>query len=431
MTHAEKLAQKLSNLKSKSKIKDYFIFFDESRSLEIVTLEGGISKKSHPTHYSELSSGTYFIVWDSRSYSYGEITTSFVNMFDDLIDEIKKNALPLYDSPYIPSKGIYPMIRAYSKALADMIDVPEYLLKLTDILDEMFNMVKCVEGKAEIVARDGNRYAYSSMSMDENYAYTTFDMTIDFGNHLHWKTELAEVFSISQFQEFFSFLADTYNNLILSKAESKKVKSASIILTPMDFQRIFKEQIIDNINGEEILDGTSIFSKEHFFSKAKVLGTFSMSYDPLINSKRGTYRFSKSGVKPEREYFIKFGKLESPITNNVNYSLFSQTKPSISIEHFGNLKFEGIKKQNIQSLLKQNQTIFITKLKKIIQKTHTTHKIIADNALSYNDGKSLRINTNFSIDINLYDKIGQGKAELVEFPDGQLGLMVANVDLHY
>lgn len=421
MILAEKLAQKLSNLKSKSKIKDYFIYFDESRSLEFVTLQGGISKRSHPTHYSELSKGNYLIVWNEGAYSMGEITTSSVNLFEEFIDEIEKSALPLTSKPFIAAKGIYPMIRAYSKALADMIDVPEYLLKLTDILDEMFQMIKCYDGKAELVARDGYRYAFSSEAMDENYPYTEFELDIYFSKHLTWRLELAELFSISQFQEFFSFLGDSYNHL--NSKNTFKLKSNSVlILNPMDFKKLFEEQILRNINGENVINGTSIFSKEHFFSRAKVLGSLSLSYDPLINSKRGTYRFSNSGVKAEKEYFIKFGKLDQAITDYLNYSIFDVKKPSVSINHFGNLKFEGIKKSTFYSFIKQNNPVFITKSKSIISKSHTTYKLITDSLLEYKEGKVSKSEELVSIEINLFELIGAGKAELVEFPDGQFGL---------
>jgi predicted Zn-dependent protease len=429
MILAEKLAQKLNNLKSKNEIQDFFVSFDEKRSLALHSEQGGISKLETPTHYSEYSSGIYLIIWDEKTYSEGSVTNTSILCFDDFIKNARKVAREFESEIYIPERGIYPMVRTYSKALADMIDVPEYILKLADILDELDKMVKCKNGYSEITLEEGTKYIYSSKSLEEYYPYTDFKVTKTFKDKFSWTLQIADVFSIYKFQELLSFIGDIYNILTENNYKKLEKKEYDVVLPPNLFQSLFNTQVIENINGDSVLNNRSIFKKADFQSRAKVLGTLSLSYDPLQTLKRGSYRFTSYGVKPAKQYFIKFGKLDTPILNNLNYSALGYKMPTIELVDFDNLKFEGVKKKTFADFKKNNsQFLYIPDVTHIVQKNLSKHKILSKNSVLFEDGKAFS-SGKLTFEIDLIDIIKNGKLEIIEFIDGQLGCKITGLDI--
>lgn len=430
MILAEKFSQKLNNLKSKDELKDFFVFYDESRSLELTTLEGAVSKSTDPTHYSEYSEGKFIIVWNDDKVSKGIVTNTSVANFDEFINHAKKTAVEVTLPVYIPERGIYPMVRAYSKALADMIDLPEYLLKLSDISDELDRMIDAKKGSCTILVRDGTRYAHSSRSVDEYYPYTSFDLEKRFKDFFSWKVETADIYSIAKFQELFSFLGDTYNQLNQSNEKKMENGEQTIVLAPEIFRKILTEQVIDSITGENILIGKSLFTVDDFKAKLKVLGTLSISYDPLQNLKRGTYRFTDFGFKPSRQYFVKFGKLETPILGNTDYSELKYDQPTVNIGHFSNIKLEGLKKRNFTELSKSEDFIFIMDSLKTSHKKYNLSSIYAPASLYFEKGKTFTTQK-LSLDINIYAAVTEGRVELVEFIDGQQGIKISGLPVKF
>ncbi len=425
MILAEKLSQKLNNLKSKNEINDYFIFFDEYRSLELTMKDKKLSSHDLPTNYTENSDGKYLIVWDDEYLSSGVVNTSSVNDFEEFISVAEKSKVR-YDAPvFIPERGIYPMIITYSKPLADMIDIPEYLLKLTDLTEELDTMVASDKGTSIITVRDGIRYAYSSRFLDEYYTYTKFSLEKKFDDLFTWYIEGSDIFSIAKFQEVFSFFGDIYNGLKSSKAATlKKSETVDLILSPLVFRRLFTQQVLDNISGEHMIKNQSVFKPENFKDKLKCFNTFSLSYDPLLGHKLGTYRFTSYGLKPQRQYFIKFGKLDTPITNSINFSKVGQSAPSMEIGSFGNLKFEGIKKRTYNEIVKSMEpVVFGVNDSCLAPKNKTNTSVHFRHALKISKNKYQKLE-NLTFSVNLIDYIRKGDVELVEFPDGQLGCKI-------
>jgi hypothetical protein len=429
MILAEKLSQKLNNLKSKKEIQDFFIFFDEFRNLDIINHDGSISTKENPTHYVENSEGYYLIVWDNEYLSTGQVNTTSVNDFDDFITHAQKTKR-LYDSKvFVPERGIYPMVITYSKSLADMIDIPEYLLKLSDLTHELDKMIHAEHGSSYIKVRDGVRYAYSSRFLDEYYSYSRFSLDKSIGDLISWHIESSDVFPIVKFQEVFSFIGDLYNLLQTSATKELPSGKADIILSPALFQKLFKEQILDNIKGQHLLNGTSCFKPEHFEEKLKCLNTLSVSYDPLLNQKIGTYRFTDFGLKPKKQYFIKYGKLDTPITDNINYSKLGYDLPTMDITGFANIKIEGLKKKSFNESRKSNVPVFFCINDATSSKIDFTHSsFYFSHSLLYDKNKTYKVN-DLSFQLNLIDLIRNNQVELVEFVDGQIGCKVVNFDI--
>ncbi len=427
MILAEKFSQKLNNLKSKNEIKDFFIFFDEFRSLKLKVSHGAIGKNTHPTHYNEMSEGEYIIVWDTERVSTGKITTSSVGTFDEFINSARKTARKISSQVFIPERGIYPMVRTYSKALADMIDVPEYIFKLADILDEIDKMVGFKSGEGDLEIREGTRYAFSSRNVDEYFPYTTFHLRKVFKNHFAWEYNASEIPSIINFQELFSFLGDIYNFQAKSAPKILDKKEYNIILTPKVFSKLFSEQILVNLNGDSLIQNKSSFSLVDFISRKKLLGSFSLSYDPLLNQKKGSYKFTNFGLKPQKQYFIKFGKLETPILNNINFSQLGFKTPTINIIDISNCKFEGLKKRTFNDIRRSEvEAIYLPDTLIIKKKNKTMHNIVAPSSILFSGSKAYSTKK-VSVDIDLIELISKSKVELIEFIDGQLGIKVNSV----
>jgi predicted Zn-dependent protease len=429
MILAEKLAQKLNNLKSKNEIKDFFIFFDESKGLSLTADTDKISPFESPTTYRELTTGYYLIVWDKSHYSSGEISTSAVDDFEEFINLSQQIKVKYKDEIFIPERGIYPFAISYAKTLADMIDIPEYLLKISDITLELFKMVSAPKAKNTISVQDGVRYAYSSRSLDENYSYTIFKLELNLDDKINWQIELSDSFPLARFHEIFSFLGDIY--VILQTTKEIKIetkKTHDVIITPSVFEKLFNDQILKNIEGTQLMNSQSIFTLTDFQNKTKVLGSFSLSYDPLINNKLGTYRFTSFGLKPKRQYFIKFGKLDTPITNNMNFATLGYKEPTVEVSNFQNLKFEGIKRKFFNDLRSEDATFLMgTDNTNYFPATPDSAKIIFETAIIMKDG-IMQKSEGFSVNINLIDIIRTNHLEIIEFPDGQVGGRIKNVE---
>ena len=432
MILAEKISQKLSNLQSKNEIADYFLYFDESRGLKFRVENGAIGKHTHPTHYSEYSEGNFVIVWNNNSISKGEISNTSISNFDEFISNAQKTANKVKGIPFIPERGIYPMVRAYSKTLADMVDVPEYILKLADILQELDKMVGSKEGYAEIDFADGTRYAYSSRKLDEYYPYTLFTLTKVFKNNFRWYLNTSDIFSINKFEELFSFLGNTYNILNTSTHKSLKSGKYDLIIPPHLFKKIFEEQVLKQLEGKLISQNRSIFTKLNFDQKLKCIGSLSLSYDPLLNLKPGSYKFTDFGLKAQKQYFIKFGKLDTPILENLSYSELGYKVPTMQIKDFGNLKFEGLKKKTFADSVKSDEeTLYMPDFLRITKKSPINFSIYGGKAIVF-DSKGNGKNTGKPyFHINLYELIKSNSVELVEFVDGQLGLKIIGLDVKF
>lgn len=422
MIQAEKLSQKLHNLRSKKEIKDFFIYFDEFRNFEINCTKGAISSHHAPSHLSENNEGTYVIVWNDDSISKGKMNSDSINSFDDFITNIKTTKIPYSEPVYIPERGIYPMVITYSKALADMIEVPEYLYKISDITVELDKMVQNNKGTSQIIVREGTRHAYSSKDLDEYYPYTQFSLKKTLGD-ISWELSTSDIFPLVRFQEILSFFGDIYN--LTTEAKVKKVKTnIPVVLCPNIFNRLFQDQVINNLKAETILRGHSKFSLTDIENKLKCLGTLSLSYDPLLNHKLGTYRFTSYGVKPQRQYFIKFGKLNSVISDNFNYSLVNHSIPSIEVQSISNLKFEGIKKKSFEEVKRETESfVFAFNQKNYRKISNTRSDILTKNSLVFNNNKVSLLDP-FDMSVDLLDLISQGKLEMIEFVDGQLGCKI-------
>jgi predicted Zn-dependent protease len=426
MILAEKLSQKLHNLRSKQEIKDFFIFFDEYRNFGINFSNGNISSIDSPNHLCENSEGNFLIVWNDEHISKGKINSEAINNFEDFLNYTKATKVPHPQEVFIPERGIYPMVITYSKPLADMIDIPEYLLKIADVTGELDKMVKSKIGSSKITVKEGVRYAYSSRDLDEYYPYTQFSLTKQIADKIKWKIQTSDIFPMLKFQELFSFMGDTYN-FIKSSDEytAKKNENLTVILPPNIFQQLFNEQVIENLNAEKVLKNNSPFSQNDFNTKAKHFGTLSISYDPLINHRVGTYKFTSYGLKPQRNYFIKFGKLNSYISNSINYKQVEQALPSIEINNISNIKFEGIKKTSFNEI-RRGKEPFIFAFNNISDRkvSYFTSLLYFKNAL-FMDGSNVARIDHFDIKVNLQELISSGRLELVEFTDGQLGCKIS------
>lgn len=431
MNLSEKLFQKLNNLKSKKAIKDFFVVFDEVRSLNIK--QGNQNTEIiKENFYFEECYGDYTIVWDDKYYSTGKISAYFVEEFEHFIEEARSSKLKYESSIFIPERGIYPITVSYSKVLADMIDIPEYLLKLSDLTLELDQMTKADPNTStsSILVIDGLRYGFSSKKMEESYSYTKFIISKRLEDKLNWNHENCDILSIAKFQELLSFLGNAFTTLKEDKIVSPKGKTQDILLSPNLFKKVFYDQVISNLNAENVLHGESAFTPEHLDTKEKIFGIFSLSYDPLMNNRPGTYCFTKDGAKPSREYFIKFGKIDSFISNNLNFSKFNLSQPSLNIESFSNFKFEGVKKRLFQDVQTSSEKPLLLIISEtfIEQKSFTENQIFAENVLLL-DKKKIKKAAPVKFFLSLIEKIAAGEIEIVEFVDEQLGVLVKNVKI--
>jgi predicted Zn-dependent protease len=409
-------------------MKDFFIFYDEFRTLDINLAGQSISPSTSPNRFTESSQGNFIIVWDDQYMSKGSLSSADVDNFDEFIHFASQTKLK-YDSPiFIPERGIYPMAMNYSKSLADLIDIPEYLLKIGDIALELDQIVRSSSGDCKIEVKEGTRYAYSSKYLDEYYPYTlgTIKKTID--DSFAWNIESSDLISIVKIHELFSFFGDLYNILQNGTPHQlKKTDKYNILLSPEIFERLFTEQILENITFDNVYQNKSPFMLENFEKKLKILGNLSLSYDPLINNKPGTYKFTSQGVKPLKHHFIKVGKLDSMITNTINYAKAGVKVPSPEIAHFSNLKIEGVKKQTFENLKKVSvSTILYVKPDNYSQTTNRSAVLNFNEGIFINKNKLFKVKKN-KIAVDLIDLISKNQIELVEFIDGRYGCLIKNM----
>lgn len=426
MIIAEKFYQKLNYLRSKNEIKDFFIYFDEYRNLEINLNKGSFRENKTNNGYTENSRGSYLIIWDDEYLTSGAIKSYYVEEFEEFISFAKKFKSKYSSEIFVPGKTIYPMVIAYSKSLADMIDIPEYLLKLSDLTDELDQMIKVDNSTSKIKASEGTKYAYSSKAVDEYFSYTQFEFHKNIDNTVLWRLKSSETLPIAKMEQLISFLGDLYQGIhSINPNQTKSLIAKDLILTPSLFSKLFIDQVLFNINGDNIINGKSCFTGQDFLDKKKVLGSFSMSYDPLISNKVGTYRFTSFGLKPQREYFIKYGKLESPLMNEFDFALLGFKKPSVEIQDLSNIKFEGIKKKTFDEVRKQSEKFVLCISDSAYQKNDFTRSVIyCKDAIGVAQGSFVK-KAPIAFELDLINEIRNGNVELIEFTDGQLGCKIS------
>ncbi|MFW5719968.1 MAG: metallopeptidase TldD-related protein [Candidatus Dojkabacteria bacterium] len=422
MILAEKIYQKFNNLKSKDGIKDFFVFYDDYRSLHINQKSKEFHRENELNKYREHSKGYFVILWDDHLFSHGNINAASMDDFDLFIEKSKELAMPYEAEIFIPERGIYPMVIAYSKSLADMVDIPEYLLKTMKVATELDVMAGADCGATQIQAVEGARYAFSSRNVDESYLYTQFSLKKSVGHEVDWNIQTAGIIPMEHLHEVMSFLGDTYQSMLSEQVHADTATSA--LLSPAIFKKVFHDQIVLPLQGSEILQGNGIFTIEDFKNRTRALGNLSFSYDPLISHKPGSYRFTSYGLKAQRQHFVKFGKLETPILDNMNYSRLGYSKPTVELASFANLKIDGLKRRIFREIRSSSQNVLFGVSHFSYRKADKgLVRIGFDRPIIMHNGK-MNVGEPCELEINLIELLQNNRIELVEFPDGQIGALI-------
>ena len=437
MVLVRRVSQKFSHLKSRNAIVDFFVSFDESRSLEIKR-EGhdlNLNGLETPIRYREKSIGNCTVIWPENKFSKGMITVTDTEEFENYIKNAKKNRNN-YSQIYTPAKTMFPIVRANSKVVSDNVDNPEYVLKITKLFKELDQSLKLPKISDRIKLIDSVKSAYFSNGLDLSYLFTKVQIEKNFWPYFVWKYESVEIPSLIKIQEVLSFFADIYN--ILKKEDNATSRDFNsnpidVVIPPHLFKKIFNELVLVNLDGENVLNGTSIFSREDFYQKAKKFGIISISYDPLMSLKLGTYSFTDFGLAPDKQYFVKFGRLQQPILNDVNFAQLGYTSPTVQVKDIENVKIDGIPKTLFNSIrnLQHGDILFVPDFDHVHYLSKEKILIFSRNAayLSQNIKKTSSVK-NVLFEINLTEKLSKREIELVEFIDGKVGLKINKVHVN-
>lgn len=437
MALIDKVSQKFSHLKSKKTILDFFIIFKEVQTVNININNLQVSSELFPVLYNEYSIGKYTIVWPNQYYSKGYLTFGDIEEIENFIKHAQSNSKK-YQSIFIPHKIIYPIVRTNSKSTADCIDNPEYLLKIADLVYELGKSINFEAILSNIKVARGINYAFNSDNSDLNYLYSKFIFENIIPGYFIWPYTSVEAPSISKVNDILSFIADLFNLIKKEKKKKLDIKSnVDIILIPSLFEKIFNQFLISHLVSDRIKNKKSIFKIEEFHQKKRVLGLLSIGYDPLVNMKLGTYSFTDYGLVANKFYFIKLGKLESPILDEVDYTTLGYNQPTIEIKDFENIKIEGLYKSKFYDFKNfyNRPTILVPSIKLI--KTVKNEKndsmeiiIIGENCLllEHSYQKTLSIGQ-IVFKINLIQKLANREIELIEFIDNKIGAKIINTSI--
>jgi hypothetical protein len=429
MILAEKIYQKFINIKSKKLIKDFYIYFEEKKSFEINVKEGYISHKDSPCKVHETFKSKYYIVWPDDMVSSGNLSSFALSNFEDFYQHAMLTKIHTAHLPYIPSRSIYPLAMTYSKPLADLIDIPEYFMKVSDVITELQNNIKNLDIKTKIKITEGTRYIYSSKHIDENYIYSDFRLINKCDNNKIWDLNTTEIMPLSQVDEILTSIGD----ISAAISEKKEYKSKSkqeehnILLTPIAFKKLVNHKIIQHLNSRNIIANRSRFKLSNFLNQDKIFKKFTLSYDPTMRYKPGTCKFNVFGVKPAKAYLIKDGKLLSPFfTDPYSYTIFNKKEPAPHYYSFSNLSFETLPTTSLNHLRKRG--IQLTEIYNIHQ-SKNSGELYSDDFLTYEDGKLVCYKKNIDFNFDLIDLIEQEKVELVQFNNYEVGCVLKSVKL--
>lgn len=431
MALIDKIPQKFLHLKSKRLIENFFLSFEEQREINLTQKLSRLGTNLDPLKYIEKTKGSYLIKWNNNQYSKGNITVSDTEEMSNFVDNAKKNE-NIHREIYFPTRSVYPIVRAYSKKTADYIDNPDFLFNLSELFNELDYTVKSEPTEAIIKVIDGTKYAFCGDNYDFNYVYTKFYLKKNFGNIFSWEYKAVEAPSKPQIEEMLSFFGNIVN--LIKTRNVKKTKGNALFdlfIPPYFFERIFTKTVLDQIKGDNVYRNLSTYSKEDFRNKKRILGFVSISYDPLINLKLGTYSFTNFGLIAQRQYFVKAGRLETPILNELNYKDLGFDIPTVEITNFENIKIEGLKKSIFKNIRNIDQEfIYITDIKAVKFITPTKILLIPDTCLLMTDYNKICKLENFTFEFDLIESIANRNLELIEFIDGKIGARLKRIKLN-
>lgn len=431
MALIDKVPQKFLHLKSKGIITNFFITLSEERRIELFQTSRSLAKENEPIKYTEKATGNYLVTWNDNTYSKGKFTVSDIEEMSFFVENSRKSAKQ-YSQIYFPNKTIYPIVRAYSKKTSDYIDSPDFLFKLSNLFNELDDTTKNTNSNAHIQVIDCTKYAFSANNPSEEYTYSKFIIRKNFLDLFFWEYQTIEAPSQPQLIDILSFFGDVLNLIQTKKSIKLKKDTVDLFIPPHVFEKLFSKCLLDQINGDRIIQNLSKFNLDDLKNKKRILGLVSISYDPLINLKLGTYSFTSFGLKAQKQYFIKAGRVELPILNEINYAKLGFTTPTMEFINFENVKIEGLSKFNFKNLRSiDSEFIYITNIKSVKFLTSTELAIISNNSLFMTDYKKICKLDTFIFKFDLLDCISNRQIELIEFVDGKIGARLKNVSIKF
>ena len=84
------------------------------------------------------------------------------------------------------------------------------------------------------------------------------------------------------------------------------------VFSPLFFYEIFIECLLNNVNGLNIISGSSVLKDKR---GEKILGNISVEDNPLIDYMTSSYSFDREGVEPKRKYIVENGVLKTFLHN--------------------------------------------------------------------------------------------------------------------
>lgn len=424
MNLTEKLAQKLQNLLSKKQIVDYVLYNDEYYK---VRFDNKIDKNHHlnnPIEIEENSRGLYTIVWNEHEYSEGEVDHTYLNKIDEWIETAYENRLTLENNEkiFIPSKNLYPLVICNDRQLSNSIYEPEYLFKIIKLIEETAKILNIrIDYNLEVV--DGTRYLYSSRGITEEFIYTKFDLKIVIPQIINWSYTISYQPSLKEISELLSFIGNYYDLYKKSKeVKTLNLQDRYVVFGPQATEEILTTFFLSNFSSERIVLDKSIYKVQDFLEKKKLFGRASIAYDPQLKQQPGSYRFTSYGTVAEKQYIIKFGKLNVPFGDNKNYLKYGLNTPTVEFIHFNNLTFEGIKNQSIINFSNPN-FVYCFCLSGMKNKNGRIFRLIINNALYTNSRNTNKIQI-LDLEIDLAKKFENSEIEFYTTHTKQRGMII-------
>lgn len=281
-----------------------------------------------PPSLKSLQRGDIYIIWNDGKCSHGTVESNFLNKGFDWDRQLDYWRMAAFEDMYIadiPLPQTVPEVKVDNHAVRELVydDNEPVFESLRLMLD------KCSDGidlNANIMCSSGINYIQSSTGLAVEYPDTRYvaSWSLDsvIGNGFAQRRPISEKEMEGLWEDSLAM------NKSLQRQGAIVGANTEVVFTPSVLGQFLAQYILNNFNGESVLEGQSRFSREQFENRTRLFSkNLQLEINPLLPEKWGSYPLTTEGVSACVTTLINEGALFSPYLNVKNAKRWG-TKPT-------------------------------------------------------------------------------------------------------
>jgi PmbA protein len=291
------------------------VFVTEQRQISVGTRDGATASVHTPARLSESAGARYLVVWEDGKVSRGSLERR--QLTHDAADAVRRARLSAYDDPdaaRVLGPATFPEVVVHDARVARLVD------------GEIGVFARRLAAVRERVERGGFRIWSGTMSAAESRSRILSSRGLDVespetsvGWHTSFEGEWGDGQSArtpddeTEFARRLDRLVETVR--CLKRPVPPMAPGVHpVILHPHVVDKLVFGTLLHNLDGSTVAHGEGFFKRGEFGSgRALLREDLTLTLDPLLPLRSGSYRFTPEGVPAARCTYIRNGTLETPI----------------------------------------------------------------------------------------------------------------------